>query len=295
MARRISEVLGELGEQSKPSFSFEFFPPKSAEGERQLWAALRELEPLAPHFVSVTYGAGGSTQDTTVEITRRIAAETTMEPMGHLTCVGASRDELARVVDSYADASVANILCLRGDPPGGPTAAWTPHPHGFNYASELVDLVANRGEFSIGVAASCDPHPASKDPELDVRVLKEKQDQGAEFAITQLFFLADSYFSLVARARAAGVTIPIIPGIMPVTNLKQIVRFAELSGVEFPPAIAAELSALPEAHVRARGIESAAELCRGLLDGGAPGLHFFTLNRSSATRDIYRQLRAGDA
>ena len=289
----MSVRVGDLLKTGSQSFSFEFFPPKTDAGEEALWSALGELEPLAPTFVSVTYGAGGTTRDRTVAITGRIARQTSMVPVGHLTCVGATVDELRAVVTEYGDAGVHNVLALRGDPPGGPGGAWVAHEGGLNYASELVSLVRDGGDFCVGVAAFPDPHPASGSHEVDVQVLKAKQEAGAEFAISQFFFKSESYFDLLARARSIGVEIPIIPGIMPVTNLAQITRFAALSGADFPAEIAAEFAAVDEAGVRALGIEKASQLCRELLDGGAPGLHFYTLNRSTATREIYAHLGLG--
>ncbi len=275
------------------SFSFEFFPPKDAEGEAVLWRSLRELEPLRPTFVSVTYGAGGTTRDRTVEITKRIARETTMVPMAHLTCVGHTREELRSVVGAYADAGILNVLVLRGDPPGGPGTPWTATEGGLSYASELVTLVRSLGDFSVGVAAFPEGHREAPGLDADVRVLRAKQDAGAEFAITEMFFWAADYFGLLERARAAGVTMPILPGIMPITNLGQIKRMAELSGREVPPEVVARVARHEgdPASVRAAGIEVASELCDAVLSGGAPGLHFYTLNRSRATREIYGQLR----
>lgn len=285
--------VGDLLATGSQSFSFEFFPPKTDAGEEQLWKALGELEPLAPTFVSVTYGAGGTTRDRTVGITGRIATDTSMVPVGHLTCVGATVTELESVIAEYAAAGVYNVLALRGDPPGGPGSQWVAHPGGLNYSSELVTLVKQGGDFSVGVAAFPDPHPASMSSQVDIEILRAKQDAGAEFAITQFFFKSETYFALVERARAAGVTIPIIPGIMPVTNLEQITRFAALSGTDFPADIATEFERVGHAGVRDLGIEMAANMCRELLDGGAPGLHFYTLNRSTATREIYSHLGLG--
>jgi methylenetetrahydrofolate reductase (NADPH) len=275
------------------SFSFEFFPPKDEAGTVALWRALRELEPLHPTFVSVTYGAGGSTRDRTVEITKRIARETTMVPMAHLTCVGHSQEELRSVVGAYAAAGIRNVLVLRGDPPGGPGTPWTPTEGGLTYASELVALVRSLGSFSVGVAAFPEGHREAATLEDDVRVLRAKQDAGAEFAVTEMFFRASDYFGLLERARAAGVTLPILPGIMPITNLAQIKRMAELSGRDVPAEVVARVSRHEgdKEAVRAAGIEVASELCDALLAGGAPGLHFYTLNRSKATREIYANLR----
>ncbi len=286
-------TVRELLARGQRSFSFEFFPPKDEAGEVQLWRALRELEPLRPTFVSVTYGAGGTTRDRTVGITQRIARETTMVPMAHLTCVGHSREELRSVVGAYADAGIRNVLVLRGDPPGGPGTPWTPTPGGFSYASELVALVRSLGAFSVGVAAFPEGHREALSLDDDVRVLRAKQDAGAEFAITEMFFRASDYFGLVERARAAGVEIPILPGIMPITNLRQIQRMAELSGRDVPAEVVERVARFegdPDG-VRREGILVASELCDTLLAGGSPGLHFYTLNRSKATREIYAHLR----
>jgi len=275
-----------------PAVSFEFFPPKTDAGEEQLWRAIRELEPLQPTFVSVTYGAGGSTRDRTVRLTSRIAAETTLLPMAHLTCVGHSRAELRSIVGQYADAGVRNILALRGDPPGGPRQPWQQHADGFRYALELVEMIKELGDFCVGVAAFPDVHPAAPSADTDARHLAAKVAAGADFAITQFFFDADGYFRLVDRAAAHGCRVPIVPGIMPVTNVRQVERFAELSGTPFPPELAERLTAVaddPEA-VRAIGVDTAAQLAQRLLDGGAPGLHFYTLNRSTAAREVWSRL-----
>jgi methylenetetrahydrofolate reductase (NADPH) len=277
----------------RQSFSFEFFPPKDEAGTVQLWRALRELEPLRPTFVSVTYGAGGTTRDRTVGITHRIARETTMVPMAHLTCVGHSGDELRSVIGAYADAGIRNVLVLRGDPPDGPGTPWTATPGGLTYASELVALVRSLGSFSVGVAAFPEGHREAACLEDDVRVLKAKQDAGAEFAITDMFFRASDYFGLRERAEAAGVDIPILPGIMPITNIGQVRRMAELSGREVPAEVVTRVSRHEgdAEAVRTAGIEVASELCETLLAEGSPGLHFYTLNRSKATREIYANLR----
>ena len=275
----------------RSSYSFEFFPPKDAEGEARLWQAIRELEPLRPSFVSVTYGAGGTTRDRTVAVTERIASDTTLTPVGHLTCVGHSRSELRSVIGRYADAGVRNLLALRGDPPGGAQAPWVRHPEGMDHAVELVDLVRSLGDFCVGVAAFPQGHPEAASLTADAMVLAAKADAGADFAITQLFFTQQEYVDLVSRVRALGCDLPVIPGIMPITSLPQVKRFAELSQIEVPAPIVEELTALGEpSRVRGRGIELATELCAGLLQSGAPGLHFYTLNRSTATREIYLNL-----
>jgi len=284
--------LGEVLRSGGRSFSFELFPPKTDEGEQQLWQTVRELEALRPTFVSVTYGAGGSTRDRTVRITGEIAEHTTLTPVGHLTCVGASRDELRAVVAQYAAAGVSTILALRGDPPGGPMATWQAHPDGLEHADALVSLICSLGDFSVGVAAFPDGHPQSTDLNEDARVLAAKQDAGAEFAITQFFFEAADYQRLVDRARVHGCTMPIVPGLMPVTNVTQIERFAALSGAAFPADLAARFAAVKDDDqaVRALGVEIATQQARELLDMGAPGLHFYTLNRSTSTREIYQAL-----
>ena len=272
--------------------SFEFFPPKTDEGERHLWRAIRELEPLHPGFVSVTYGAGGSTRDRTARVTERIATETTLTAMAHLTCVGASHGDVRRVIGRYADAGIRNVLALRGDPPGGPGRPFEPHPDGFHYAAELVEFVAGLGGFSVGVAAFPDVHPEAADAHSDAENLRRKADAGASFAITQFFFDADSYFRLVDRVRALGCDLPIVPGLMPVTNVAQIERFAQLSGTPVPPELADRFHEVADdaEAVRALGVEVAADLGARLLRGGAPGLHFYTLNRSTATREVARAL-----
>ncbi|MDR1710758.1 MAG: methylenetetrahydrofolate reductase [NAD(P)H] [Propionibacteriaceae bacterium] len=273
--------------------SFEFFPPKTDAGVAQLRAAIRDLEQLRPDFVSVTYGANGSTRNRTIDAARFIAQETSVQTMGHLTCVSQTAAELRGALASYQAAGVKHILALRGDPPGGPRAVWETHPGGLANATELVRLVKASGDFRVGVAAFPDGHPEHFDFALDAQILAEKQAAGAEFAITQLFFRAEAYFELVERARDAGCTLPIIAGIMPVTNVAQIEKFAELSGAELPGPITARLRAVADdpAAVVETGREIAVELCRELLAGGVPGLHFFTQNRSTATREILSALR----
>jgi len=289
-------TIRELLAAGRRSFSFEFMPPKTDDGERLLWQALRQLEPLRPTFVSVTHRAG-PTSDRTVRITEHIAADTTLTPLAHLTCVGSSRAELRAVVGSYADAGVRNVLALRGDPPAGATAEWRPHPEGLGYAEELVRLLRDLGDFCVGVAAFPEGHHESPDRDTDAKYLAQKVRAGADFAITQFFFSADDYFELVDRAAAYGCTVPIIPGVMPVTNVGQIRRMAELSGAAFPADLAERLLAVeddPEA-VRAIGVETACALSSRLLEGGAPGLHFYTMNRSTATREIYQSLGLANA
>jgi methylenetetrahydrofolate reductase (NADPH) len=290
MQRLVCDLLA----QARPTFSFEFFPPKSDEGEVRLWQAIRELEPLRPSFVDVTYGAGGSTRDRTLRVVRRIVEETSLTAVAHLTCTGSTQAAVRTVVEDIGEAGVRNILALRGDPPGGPNAPWVPHEEGFHHAEELVRLIHDVGDFCVGVAAFPETHPESSDRETDVKHFVRKIEAGADFAITQFFFNPDDYTTYVAAVRGAGCDVPVIPGVMPVTNVRQIERMAELSGAEFPPELAARLRAVEDdtAAVRSIGVEVATELCRELLDAGAPGIHFYTLNKSPATRAILAALRA---
>ncbi len=288
-----AETIRDLIAAGERSFSFEFFPPKDAAGEGQLWKALRELEGLAPTFVSVTYGAGGSTRDRTVRVTERIAHDTSMTPVGHLTCVGHSRETLRSVIGAYADAGVRNVLALRGDPAEGPSARFEAHPQGLRYALELVEMTRTLGDFCVGVAAFPEGHPSAASLDEDARVLVAKARAGADFAVTQLFFRPADYFRLADRVSALGCDIPIIPGVMPITSLAQITRMTELSGAALPEEVVARVARYGDdpAAVRAEGIAIATEMCDALLAGGAPGLHFYTLNRSRATREIYAALR----
>ena len=276
------------------TYSFEFFPPKDVEGEARLWSAMSQLESIAPDFISVTYGAGGSTRDRTIRITSEITARTQIPTVAHLTCVGSTRTELLEILGKYRDAGINSILALRGDPTGGPRVPWTATDGGLNHADELVTLAAEFGGFTIGVAAFPDGHPASDgDFDKDVDVLLEKEKRGATFATTQFFFHVDSWKSLVDKLAAKGSTLPIIPGILPVTNVKQLNRMAELSGVPIPSFLIdafAKVEDNPD-DVRKLGVEFATKLCEDLLEAGAPGLHFYTMNTSSATREIYSQIK----
>lgn len=288
------QSISELLARGWRSFSFEFFPPKDAEGEEVLWRSIRELEPLRPTFVSVTYGAGGATRDRTIAITGRIATETTMLPMAHLTCVGHTVAELEGILDALAEAGVTNVLALRGDAPGGPGTPWVSTDGGLEHAAELVDLIRARQQFAVGVAAFPEGHRDAVSLDQDVEVLRAKRDAGAEFAVTDMVLRASDYLGLVERARAAGVDFPIVPGIMPILNLRAVSRMVELSGREMPAETLARITPYADdpAAVRAEGIAIATELCDELLAAGAPGLHFYTLNRSKATREIFEALGA---
>ena len=269
------------------TYSFEFFPPSSDEAEAQLARTLGELERLQPSFVSITYGAGGSTRDRTHRLVVDILRRTAMTPMAHLTCVGHGRAELVDILERYRDDGVGNVLALRGDPPAG-----TGLPAGdLRHALELVDLAREVGSFSIGVAAHPEGHPQMSDRATDRRHLAAKLAR-ADFAVTQFFFRCEDYLALVDDLAALGVDKPVIPGIIPVTNVAQIERFAALSGAEVPAGLRAQLHAAAHdpAEVRRIGVAAATELCADLLAAGAPGLHFYTLNRSSATREIWASL-----
>jgi methylenetetrahydrofolate reductase (NADPH) len=291
-AEHLTRSIPRMLEQEGTSYSFEFFPPKDDAGERTLWEAIRRLERIRPTFVSVTYGAGGSTRERTVRVTDRIARETTLTPMAHLTCVGSSVTALRQVVGQYAGAGIRNMLALRGDPPGGLGTAWTPHAEGLNHADELVALIRSLGNFTVGVAAFPDGHPESSSLDQDADVLVSKADAGAEFAVTQFVFDADSYVRLRDRVVARGRSLPIIPGLMPVTSFAQVRRMAKMSGTPLPPSVVSRLEAVaddPDA-VREVGVQIATELSQRLLAEGAPGLHFYTMNRSLATLQVYANL-----
>ena len=300
---RIRERLA----HKRPVFSFEFFPPKTEKGEEVLWRSLEQLAPLGPDFVSVTYGAGGSTRARTIELVGKIKRRLGVEPMAHLTCVGATRDELARVLDQLAEHDVFNILALRGDPPQG-QERFEVAAGGLRYASELVAFIRERGPFCVGAACYPEVHPEASDAEADLRNLKAKVDAGADFLISQLFFDNASFHAFERRATEAGITVPILPGIMPVTNFEQIRRFTQMCGASLPAPLQRRLESVADdpQEVFWAGVSYAAHQCRVLLQPpvadpfsyprpGVPGIHFYTLNRSPATRAIFEILQLSRA
>jgi methylenetetrahydrofolate reductase (NADPH) len=286
---RVDEIIANKGE---PTFSFEFFPPKTDEGERNLRATLADLSAFAPDFVSVTYGAGGSTRNRTVELTKWIKQDLGIEAMAHLSCVGATRAELSEILDGLETAEIDNVLALRGDPPRGQDD-WTPHPGGLHYSTELAALISERYGFCIGAACFPEIHPEAPDLAHDLRFLREKVANGASFAITQLFFDNELYFRFVEEARAAGIEIPIIPGIMPITDVKQIKTITGMCKASIPTQLleALEWRANDPDAVIQLGVAYATLQCAELLARGAPGIQFFTLNRSPATRAILSSLK----
>jgi len=286
---RIRELLDAGG----PVFSFEFFPPKTAQAEVTLFRTIDRLRPLRPAFVSVTYGAGGSTRNKTIDLVCRIKHDIGIEAMAHLTCVGATQHELADILARLGDRGIDNVLALRGDPPRDQPNFVRP-ANGFGYASELVQFIRARGfPFCLGSACYPEGHPESASLDADIRHLKIKVDAGLDFLITQLFFDNAGYFAFLERARAHGVHVPIVPGIIPITNVAQIERLATLCAARIPAELMARLDAVrdDDTAVQRIGIEHATQQCRDLLAHGAPGIHFFTLNQSPATRAILEQLR----
>ena len=288
--------IRDLLSQGTLSFSFEFFPPKTDEAFDTLVETIRELQKLHPTFVSVTYGAGGSTRRRTVDIVAKVKGELGQESMAHLTCVGSTKEELREVLDELKEQGIENVLPLRGDPPAG-TDVFEKTPGGFGYANELVSFIKENYDFCLGVAGYPEGHQEADDFDTDLANLKLKVDAGADFVITQMFFDNRFYFDFVEQARAIGIDVPLIPGIMPILNVEQIKRFTRMCGASIPEELLERLEAIKEDAdaVRQRGVEHAANQCRELLEGGAPGIHFYTLNRSTATRDIFENLKAAGA
>ncbi len=286
---RIDEILAAADE---PVFSFEFFPPKTPEGEKTLRSSLGALRVLEPDFASVTYGAGGSTRERTVEITKWIKQELGIEAMAHLSCVGASREQLRQILQDIELSGIDNVLALRGDPPRGETE-WRPHPQGLRYSTELAALIASSYAFCIGAACFPEVHPEARDLAHDLRFLRQKVESGVSFLITQLFFESELYFRFLEEARAAGIDAPIIPGVMPITDVRQIKTITGMCGATIPAALLDQLESRaddPDAVLQL-GVSYATLQCAELLARGAPGIHFYTLNRSPATRAILSALK----
>jgi len=287
--------IKDLLARGRPTFSFEFFPPRTEEAAKQLEQTIADLQELRPSFVSVTYGAGGSTRERTIEIVTRVKQETGIEAMAHLTCVGSTRDDLGAVLERISDSGIENVLALRGDPPKGQTE-FKAVDGGFRYASELVRFIRERHNSGLCLGGACYPekHPECGNPAVDLANLKRKVDEGLDFVITQLFFNNRHYFEFVERAQRAGIKVPIVAGIMPITNASQVERFMVSCGATIPFDLAEELDRRrdnPQA-VMELGIAHATSQCIGLLEHGAPGIHFYTLNRSTATREIYAALQS---
>jgi methylenetetrahydrofolate reductase (NADPH) len=279
-------------EKVRPSFSFEFFPPKNSEGFEQLFTTIGQLKSCQPSYVSVTFGAGGSTRSQTIDLVGRIKNEIGLESMAHLTCVGSSKEELRSILDTLQEKGIHNILALRGDPPQG-QEKFVKAENGFAYANELVEFIRKHYNFCVGVAGYPEGHVECPDKDIDLENLKKKVDAGADFIVTQLFFDNRFYFDFVERARNIGIEIPIIPGIMPVLNVKQTQRFTKMCGSTIPEKLMNQLESFqdePET-VRKIGIEHAIVQCELLLQEEAPGIHFYTLNRSNATLKILESLR----
>lgn len=279
---------------SKPCFSFEFFPPKTPEGETNLWSALEDLKALEPGFVSVTYGAGGSTRERTIQLVSHIKERTGIEAMAHLTCVSHTKEELVSIVESLKAAKMENVLALRGDPPRGSTE-FKPVPGGFRHAAELVELIREHTDgLCIGSACYPEGHPENPSREQDLKFLKEKVDAGLDFLITQMFFDNAFYFDFVERARRIGINVPILPGIMPITSFEQIDRMTRMCGATVPVRLQMQMEKVKDdpMAVTQLGVAHATVQCLELLQRGAPGIHFYTLNKSSATRMILSALRA---
>ena len=282
-----------LRTENSPTFSIELFPPKDEQGESRLWEAVDALALLKPDFVSVTYGAGGSTRDRTIRIASELTSHTGISTVAHLTCVGSTKEELERILDQYAASNISTILALRGDPVGGPSSPWVSTSGGFDHAEQLVDLAIARGDFAVGVAAFPDGHPASGGNfEQDVQTLLRKEEHGATFATTQFFFDADAYSRLVDALAKAGSSLPVIAGVLPITNYKQLARMAELGGTSLSSNLTSRFEKVvgDDQAVVDLGIEIATELCEKLLAAGVPGIHFYAMNKAAATAQVVKNI-----
>jgi len=289
---RISDALASM----RPFFSFEFFPPKDEEGSRQLLETISALQPLRPAFVSITYGAGGSTRALTVALAKKIQQEIGLTVVAHVTCVGATRAELRELFDDLARAGIENVLALRGDPPKGAEEFVAP-PGGFNHATELIAMLRRNYDFCIGAACYPEKHPEAASMDDDLAHLKEKVEAGADFLVSQLFFDNDSFFAFQRRVRESGISAPMLPGLMPITNFEQIKRFVAMCGASIPPKLRVEMETRKgdAAAVEALGVAFASMQAVALLQSGVPGIHFYTLNKSPATRAIVSSLLAASA
>jgi methylenetetrahydrofolate reductase (NADH) len=285
---RIHDIIN----QQHPTLSFEFFPPKDDIGFWDLYRTVQSLKPLAPSYVSVTYGAGGSTRRKTVDLVQRIKNDIGIESMAHLTCVGADQKEIASVLDQLRTNGIENVLALRGDPPAG-ADTFVATEGGFTYANELVEFIRSRYDFCVGAACYPEGHPECPDLSVDMDNLKRKVDAGVDFLITQLFFSNDDFFAFRDKANRSGIDLPIIAGIMPINSVKQVKRFTQMCGAKIPKELLAKIEAVeddPEA-VRHVGSYHATEQCNALIDGNVAGIHFYTLNKSTATRAIFQQIK----
>jgi len=287
------KIIDILTKNARPIFSFEFFPPKTEEGRTELFEALKKVKTLNPGYISVTYGAGGGTRDKTIEIVEQAKNILGLESMAHLTCVGHSKEEIKKILDELQTSGIENVVALRGDPPKGETS-FKPNPHGFKYANELTEFIRDSYSFCIAVAGYPEGHIESPNKEADWDYLSQKVKAGADFIITQLFFDNQYFFTFEKRMREKGVTVPIIPGIMPITNYHQILRFTQMCGAKIPEKIIRDLQPIQNeiVEVQRYGIEYATSQCKELISHGVPGIHFYTLNKSHASQEIIRRLKS---
>ena len=288
------KILDILNDQSRgPTLSFEFFPPKDEIGFWDLYRTIESLKPLDPSYVSVTYGAGGSTRSKTVDLVARIKSDIRIESMAHVTCVDATRRQVGDVLEELKQRGLENVLALRGDPPQG-SRTFVPTPEGFSHANELVEFIRERWDFCIGAACYPEVHPEAADADTDLDHLKRKVDGGVDFLITQLFFDNESFYRFRDRVDAAGITVPVLAGIMPILSVKQVKRFTVMCGAAIPPNLLEQIEAVEDDReaVRHIGMYHATHQCLELIERGVPGIHFYTLNRSTATRAIYQLIKS---